>query len=69
MSVTLKDIAKKTGFSTATISLVLNNKPASIPEATRKLILDTANSLGYIPKKKECQYRTLSSGSPQSIFF
>ncbi|MCI8466049.1 MAG: LacI family transcriptional regulator [Lachnospiraceae bacterium] len=52
ISVTLKDIARKTGFSTATISLVLNSKPASIPETTRKKILDTANELGYIPKKK-----------------
>lgn len=59
MSITLKDIAKKTGFSTATISLVLNNKPASIPEATRKLILDTANSLGYIPKKKSANIALL----------
>ncbi len=59
MSITLKDIAKKTGFSTATLSLVLNNKPASIPEATRKLILDTANSLGYIPKKKSANIALL----------
>lgn len=50
--ITLKDIASETGFSVTTISLVLNNKPSTIPESTRKEILDAAARLGYIQKKK-----------------
>lgn len=48
MAVTIKDIAKMTGFSPATVSLVLNNKPFRIAPETRKKILETAKELGYI---------------------
>ena len=48
MRVTIKDIAQATGYSTATVSLVLNNKPFRIPQQTRRKILTTAKRLGYI---------------------
>ncbi len=48
MSVTIKEIARITGFSPATVSLVLNNKPFRIAPATRKKILETAKELGYV---------------------
>jgi LacI family transcriptional regulator len=37
MSVTIKDIAKETGLSVTTVSLVLNNKPSKI--STKKNLL------------------------------
>lgn len=45
---TQKDIAEKTGFHRATVSLALKNHP-SIPEATRKRIHQAADQLGYKP--------------------
>ncbi len=46
--VTLKDVAQETGFSTATISRVINgNYPVS--ENTRKIVLDAIDELGYVP--------------------
>ena len=44
--VTLKDIAEKTGFSINTISLALKGQRVS--EETRKLIVETAEDMGYI---------------------
>jgi DNA-binding LacI/PurR family transcriptional regulator len=44
--ITAKEIAAITGFSTATISLALNNK-GSISEETRKAVLDAAEELKY----------------------
>lgn len=48
MGVTLKMLAERTGFSTATISRVLNNDPTmSVGEETRRMILQAAQELGY----------------------
>lgn len=48
--VTLKEIAKQTGVSTATVSYVLNNVAnQTIAEETRSRILQTASELGYVP--------------------
>lgn len=44
--ITIYDIAKETGFSVGTVNRALNNKPR-IQNSTKKLILDTANQLGY----------------------
>ncbi len=51
MGVTLKDIAKHTGFSVSTVSMVLNNRPHRIPEATRRKILAIAQDLHYKPNR------------------
>lgn len=45
--VTLKDIAKKTGYSINTVSRALKDKE-DISAATRKMIQDTAKEMGYI---------------------
>jgi LacI family transcriptional regulator len=46
--VTIKDIAKKAGFSPSTVSRLLNNDSTlSISPETKKRILDTAFELGY----------------------
>ncbi|WP_326983642.1 LacI family DNA-binding transcriptional regulator [Chryseobacterium sp. MYb264] len=48
----IKDIAKIAGVSVATVSYVLNRKEGSrISEATKKKILDVAETINYIPNK------------------
>lgn len=49
MKVTIKDIAKIAGVSTATISKVLNKKDKDISEPTRQKILNIAKEYNYIP--------------------
>jgi LacI family transcriptional regulator len=64
--VTMKDVAKATGFSPATVSIVLNNAPLAryIASGTRKKIEDTAKRLGYRPN---AMARFLRSKRSQSI--
>lgn len=45
--VTIKDIAKETGLSIATVSYVLNGKD-NVLEETKKIVQDAADQLGYI---------------------
>lgn len=51
MRVTIKDIAKASGSSITTVSLVLNNKAPHISEETRSRIKTLARSLGYRPNR------------------
>ncbi|KMO87063.1 transcriptional regulator [Megasphaera cerevisiae DSM 20462] len=51
MRTTIKDIAKATGLSITTVSLVLNEKPHRISRETCKLIEETAKRLDYHPNK------------------
>ncbi len=50
-AVTIRDVAKKAGFSPTTVSIVLNNAPLSryIPATTKKRIEIAARQLGYRP--------------------
>lgn len=45
---TLNDIVNATGYSKSTVSKVLNNK-GRIGDETKKIVLDTAKKLNYIP--------------------
>jgi LacI family transcriptional regulator len=45
--ITMTDIARESGVSPATVSLVLRDKPG-ISSATRQRVLDSASALGYI---------------------
>ncbi|HVM92640.1 MAG TPA: LacI family DNA-binding transcriptional regulator [Terriglobales bacterium] len=49
--VTIRDVAKESGFSATTVSIVLNNAPLAryIPSATKKRIESAAKKLGYRP--------------------
>lgn len=46
--VTQKDIAKAVGVHLSTVSLVLKNSPR-IPDATKKIVLEMAEKMGYQP--------------------
>jgi LacI family transcriptional regulator, galactose operon repressor len=50
-AVTMRDVAKASGFSPATVSIVLNNAPLAqyIAPATKKKIEEAARKLGYRP--------------------
>jgi LacI family transcriptional regulator len=51
VAVTIREVAKESGFASATVSIVLNNAPLSryIPETTKKRIERAAKKLGYRP--------------------
>ena len=50
-SVTIRDVAERSGFSSATVSIVLNNAPLAryIPDTTKTRIQRAATQLGYRP--------------------
>lgn len=62
--VTIRDIAKATGLSIATVSMVLNKAGRRIPSSTQLLVEETARKLGYFPN---LQARSLRSKRTQSI--
>jgi DNA-binding LacI/PurR family transcriptional regulator len=51
--VTIRDVAKESGFSSTTVSIVLNNAPLAryIPPETKKKIERAAQKLGYRPNQ------------------
>ncbi len=56
---TQKDIAQLAGVSQATVSQVLNNAMTdSIPEETRRRVLDLIDQLGYVPDRAARSLRT-----------
>ncbi|MBP2326653.1 DNA-binding LacI/PurR family transcriptional regulator [Kibdelosporangium banguiense] len=58
--ITSADVAREAGLSRSTVSYVLNDTPnQTIPDATRKRVLDAATKLGYAPSAAA---RTLRSG-------
>lgn len=50
-AVTIRDVAERSGFSSATVSIVLNNAPLAryIPDTTKARIQRAASQLGYRP--------------------
>lgn len=62
-AVTIRDVAKKAGVSTATVSRVLNNSPAVRPE-TRDKVLAVIDETGYRPNLTA---RRLSIGRTLSV--
>jgi LacI family transcriptional regulator len=49
--VTLKDVAQAANVSITAVSLVLNNRPTRMSESKRRLIVETAEKLHYIPNQ------------------
>lgn len=74
MGVTIKDVAKKTGLSITTVSLVLNKKDSRIPEKTREIIENVAQELRYAPNQAAISLSTKKTGLialviPRKTFF
>src|SRR5262245_8244619 len=49
--ISIKDVARESGASLTTVSLVLNDRGDRISAATRQRVLATANRLGYRPNR------------------
>ncbi len=62
MKPTIKMIADQAGVSTATVSLVLNNRPGVNAE-TRKLVQGTIKKLDYYPKRSASQLARKQTGN------
>ncbi|GBC99033.1 HTH-type transcriptional repressor CytR [bacterium HR17] len=63
-NVTIKDVAAAAGVSVATVSSVLNGRDhARVAAATRQRILETAQRLGYRPKRSAQALRTGLTGA------
>jgi DNA-binding LacI/PurR family transcriptional regulator len=64
--ITIRELAKVSGFSPTTISLVLNSSPAGqhIPEKTKQRIRELAHKLGYHPNQFA---RSLRSSRSQAV--
>ncbi len=70
-AVTMRDVATQSGFSPATVSIVLNNAPLAryIAPATKKRIEDVARKLGYRPNAMARFLRSKRSHSVGVMFF
>ena len=64
--VTIRDVARESGFSSTTVSIVLNDAPLAryIPPATKSRIVRAAKTLGYRPNLFA---RSLRSNRSQTI--
>ena len=62
MAVTVKEVARHAGVSTATVSRVLNNEPG-IREDTRSRVLDSIKKTGYRLNKAARSLKTSRSGT------
>lgn len=63
--VTIKDIATKTGLSSATVSRILNHDPnLKVPDATRNKVLEEAEKMGYVKRKfnRKSNYKPMKVG-------
>src|ERR1700740_2049145 len=67
----MRDVAAQSGFSPATVSIVLNNAPLAryIAPATKKRIEETAKKLGYRPNVMALFLRSKRSHSVGVLFF
>src|SRR5262250_1805959 len=70
-AVTMRDVANSSGFSPATVSIVLNNAPLAryIAPATKKRIEEAARKLGYRPNAMARFLRSKRTHSVGVMFF
>ncbi|MGW6864839.1 LacI family DNA-binding transcriptional regulator [Streptomyces sp. NPDC054901] len=62
MAVTLADVARRSGTSTAVVSYVMNNGPRPVAPTTREKVLKAAAELGYRPNRIARALRSRTSG-------
>ena len=67
--VTIRDIAKATGLSVATVSMVLNRTARRIPIPTQRLVEKTARELGYSPNFLARSLRSKRTNSVGVLIF
>ena len=69
--VTIRDVGKESGFSSTTVSLVLNNAPLAryIPASTKKRIEGVAKKLGYRPNQFARSLRSKRSHTVGAMIF
>jgi LacI family transcriptional regulator len=69
--VTIRDVGKESGFSSTTVSLVLNNAPLAryIPATTKKKIERAAKKLGYRPNQFARSLRSKRSHTVGAMVF
>jgi len=60
---TIRDVAKASGVSVATVSRILNDKP-DVSEETRQTVLQTINEIGYA---RRTQWQQITSGKSRVI--
>lgn len=65
--VTIYDVAKKSGFSSTTVSKALNNY-SDVSEKTKKKILETAAEMGYLPNA-HAQYLSTKKSWTLGVMF
>jgi DNA-binding LacI/PurR family transcriptional regulator len=70
-AVTMRDVANLSGFSPATVSIVLNNAPLAryMAPATKKKIEESARKLGYRPNAMARFLRSKRTNSVGVMFF
>lgn len=64
MGITLKDIAKKSGFGYGTVARALSDNPSLVKEETRQRIVSVAEKMGYV---KNFSAQALVSGKTGDI--
>lgn len=65
---TLKDVANLAGVSSASVSRILNNDlTLSVPQSTRDKVLEAAETLGYVKKKKKTEVSSMLVGIVQWV--
>lgn len=62
MKPTVRDIAERAGVSTASVSLVLNDKPSRITDGTKTKIIEAAKELGYEFQEKRQRKKENEAG-------
>ncbi len=63
MRTTIRDVAEKAGLSVATVSLVLNNKPSRISEATKEYVRKVAKEMDYRPSQLAVNLKKMRSNT------
>ena len=61
MKTTIKDVARESGYSIATVSLALSGKPSRIAQETKEKIIEVAQRLNYTPNQVAVSLATSKS--------